>query len=78
MGKDKYKRLVEKICKKEFPSMEISRIEVIETNQFIDGKWEKLGNCIFLSISSNQPYNMWDIENFVESCTGDEVVVSII
>ena len=78
MGKDKYKRLIEKICKSGFPSIEISRIEVVETNQFIDGEWKKFGNCIFLSVKNNQNYNKWDIESFVESMTGDEVIVTLI
>lgn len=78
-SKDSYIKLFKKVCEKYYPNLIIDRIECVETNKFdhLTNSWSPNGYTMFLSIKNNSVYNIFDIEQFIESVLGVEVVVSV-
>lgn len=53
-------------------------IECVETSNF-DHKtnsWTPYGYCIFISVKQNIEYNRYDMENFIESIMGSELIIT--
>jgi hypothetical protein len=78
-NKDSYINLLKKICKKNYPNLIIDRIECVETNKFdyLTNSWIPDGHTIFISTKNNHGYNIFEVENFIESVLGAEIVISI-
>ena len=78
-NKDSYIKLLRKVCEKYYPDLTLDRIECVETNRFdhLSNSWISDGYTMFVSIKRNPIYNIFDIEQFIESVLGVEVVVSV-
>jgi hypothetical protein len=77
-NKESYIKYVKKICKKYYPNLILDMIECVETSNF-DHKtnsWTPYGYCIFISVKQNIEYNRYDMENFIESIMGSELIIT--
>ena len=80
MGRNKepYINLIKKISEKYYPNLILNRIECVEISKF-DHKtnsWTSNGYSMFISIKHNFEYNIFDIESFIESILGSEIIIT--
>jgi len=77
-NKESYIKYVKKICEKYYPNLILGGIECVETSNFEHEtkSWTPYGYCIFISVKQNIEYNRYDMENFIESVIGSEVIIT--
>jgi len=77
-NKESYIKYVKKICKMYYPNLILDRIECVEISKF-DHKtnsWISNGYSIFITVKQNIEYNRYDMENFIESMMGSEIIIT--
>ena len=77
-NKDSYIRLLKKVCEKYYPNLLLNSVECIETSKFdhSTSSWEPYGYSIFICIKHTLEYNIYDIECFIESILGCELIIT--
>lgn len=80
MGRDKdsYINLFKKVCKKYYPELLLKEVECVEKNRFDNStsSWVSDGYSIFICIEYTLKYNISEIEYFMESILGCEIIIS--
>lgn len=81
MGRDKdsYIKLAKKVCTKKYPDLVICGIDCVEIHNLdpLTLSWYPDGYTMFISIKNNFNYNVFDVEQFVGSVLGVEIVINI-
>jgi hypothetical protein len=78
-NQDSYIKLVKKVCDKRYPDLVICGIDCVEKYNLDPAtlSWYPDGHTIFISIKNSFGHNISSIENFLESISGEEIIISI-
>jgi hypothetical protein len=77
-NKESYIKYVKKICKKYYPNLILDNIECVEISKFDHetNSWISNGYSVFITSKQNIEYNRYNMENFIESIMGSEVIIT--
>jgi hypothetical protein len=84
MGKDglipkvRLVKIIKKIISTNFPNLEWSTIEPVETNSFNGSEWEPYGYTFFISIKNSSDYSTQNIEDTISNIIGHEILINIV
>jgi hypothetical protein len=78
-NQDSYIKLAKKVCKKTYPDLVLSGVDCVERHNLdpLTLSWYPDGYTIFISIKNSFGRNISDIEYFLESILGVEIIISI-
>jgi predicted sugar kinase len=77
-NKDSYISLFKRVCKNYYPELVLKEIECVEKNRFDNStsSWVSDGYSIFIGIEHTLEYNISEIEYFIESILGCEIIIT--
>lgn len=78
MGKDRIEKVIMKVIKKRYPTLEVLGMYWVPTNRLSDdGEWVPHRYCFFIDIKYHVSYRPSDIEDFVGAVSGQEVIINV-
>ena len=78
MGKSRLEKVIRKIIKTHYPKLMIKSMNSVQTNSFSDGKWTPDGYCFFIDVENETEYIVSEIEYFVGTVSGQEIIIHVV
>ena len=78
MGGSRLEKVVRKIIKSHYPKLIIKSMHSVQTNSYSDGKWIPDGYCFFIDVENEIEYRVKEIEDFVGTVSGQEIIIHVV